>query len=206
MTERWPRPRRSLRPARAHAPWSSCEGQAPRAPRLKAPLGPTRLSVASTRTGRKSSAIIAAPGAICGLARISHQVACSMTTSPWFSTLGCRFGPCLRACKLRWPRPRGSPGPVRARTPSNMGPAMLSVASTRTEPGSSAIITAPGEKCGLAGFLTRRCRVEEPEPGFDIDVVGGSVHTERRHADHRRRPSPSLPMNPGRGRPGRVLS
>ena len=32
-----------------------------------------------------------------------------------------------------------------------MGPAMLSVASTRTRPKSSAIITAPGEKCGLAG-------------------------------------------------------
>ena len=50
---------------------------------------------------------------------------------------------------LRWPCPRGSFGPVRARAPSTVGPAMLSVASTRTEPKSSAIITAPGEKCGL---------------------------------------------------------
>ena len=51
---------------------------------------------------------------------------------------------------------RGSPGPVRAHAPSNapsnVGPAMLSVASTRTGPGSSAIIAARGEKCGLGGW------------------------------------------------------
>ena len=61
----------------------------------------------------------------------------------------CVHGPCTH-------------GPVRARAPSTIGPAMLSVPSARseervrTEPKSSAapvrarIITAPGEKCGLA--------------------------------------------------------
>ena len=66
-------------------------------------------------------------------------------------------------CGLRWPRPRGSFGPVytqacaRARAPSTVvpraacGAPMLSVASTRTPPlregpKSSAIITAPDEK------------------------------------------------------------
>ena len=52
----------------------------------------------------------------------------------------------------RWPRPRRSFRPVRARAPSNLGPTRLSVASTRTEPKSSAIIAAPGKKCGLICF------------------------------------------------------
>ena len=51
---------------------------------------------------------------------------------------------------LRWPRPRRSFGPVCAHATSTVGPAMLSVASTHTEPKSSAIIAATGEKCGLA--------------------------------------------------------
>ena len=53
--------------------------------------------------------------------------------------------------RLRWPRPRRSFGPVCAHATSNVVPAMLSVASTHTEPKSSAIIAATGEKSGLAG-------------------------------------------------------
>ena len=74
---RWPRPRGSFGPVRAHAPWPSCEGRAPRAPGLKAPVGPAMLSVASTRTRPKSSnaparaRIITAPGEKCGLAKVS---------------------------------------------------------------------------------------------------------------------------------------
>ena len=54
-------------------------------------------------------------------------------------------------------------GHVHAHAPSTVGPAMLSVASTRTcplcttGPKSSAIITAPGEKCGLGGPGGRGC-------------------------------------------------
>ncbi len=35
---------------------------------------------------------------------------------------------------------------------------MLSVASTRTGPKSSAIITAPGEKCGLGALHVQRAK------------------------------------------------
>ena len=82
-------------------------------------------------------------------------------------------------------RPRGSFGPVytqacaRAHAPSTVvpraasGAPTLSVASTRTGPKSSAIITAPGEKCGLGipaqmeadcrdGSHTRRNRAQIP--------------------------------------------
>ena len=56
----------------------------------------------------------------------------------------------------RWPRPRRVFGPVCAHATSNVVPAMLSVASTHTEPKSSiaparGIIAATGEKSGLAG-------------------------------------------------------
>ena len=67
----------------------------------------------------------------------------------------CTHGPCTH-------------GPCRARAPSTVVPAMLSVASTRTcplcttGPKSSAIITAPGEKCGLARISHQvACRVTE---------------------------------------------
>ena len=67
----------------------------------------------------------------------------------------CTHGPCTH-------------GPCRARAPSTVVPAMLSVASTRTcplcttGPKSSAIITAPGEKCGLTRISHQvACRVTE---------------------------------------------
>ena len=92
-----------------------------------------------------------------GLARISHQAACRRQEAHGFQEVD-RDVDDRADCGLRWPRPpalragdpRGSFGPVRARAPSTVVPAMLSVASTRTGPKSSAIITAPGEKCGLA--------------------------------------------------------
>ena len=88
------------------------------------------------------------------LARISHHVACARMTGHWFYEVFWSITASLTAGRLRWPRPRGSPGPVRAHAPSNVGPAMLSVASTRTGPGSSAIIAARGEKCGLVCRLS----------------------------------------------------
>ena len=89
-------------------------------------------------------------GAAAGtLARISHQAACRRQKAHGFQEVD-RDADDRADCGLRWPRPRGSFGPVRAHAPSTVVPAMLSVASTRTEPKSSAIITAPGEKCGLA--------------------------------------------------------
>ena len=86
--------------------------------------------------------------AIGSLARISHQAACRRQKALGFHEVD-RDVDDRADCGLRWPRPRGSFGPVRARAPSTVVPAMLSVASTRTGPKSSAIITAPGEKCGL---------------------------------------------------------
>ena len=82
------------------------------------------------------------------LARISHQAACQRQKALWFQEVD-RDADGRADCGLRWPRPRGSFGPVRAHAPSTVVPAMLSVPSTRTGPKSSAIITAPGEKCGL---------------------------------------------------------
>ena len=86
------------------------------------------------------------------LARISHQPLDAMTKL--YTNLmvaGIAMG--LNDHRLRWPRPRRSFGPVCAHATSTVGPAMLSVASTHTEPKSSAIIAATGEKCGLAGAL-----------------------------------------------------
>ena len=54
-------------------------------------------------------------------------------------TLTCRCA----GCRLRWPCPRGSFGPVYT-----------------TGPKSSAIITAPGEKCGLGATARTTSRVE----------------------------------------------
>ena len=51
---------------------------------------------------------------------------------------------------------------------------MLSVASTRTEPKSSAIITAPGEKCGLARALVGALEVSLRE-NFCAKTSGTSV-------------------------------
>ena len=90
------------------------------------------------------------------LARISHQAACRRQKAHGFHEVD-RDADDRADCGLRWPRPRGSFGPVRAHAPSTVVPAMLSVASTRTEPKSSAIITAPGEKCGLAKTLAASC-------------------------------------------------
>ena len=87
------------------------------------------------------------------LARISHQAASRRQKSSWFQEVD-RDANDRAGCRLRWPCPRGSFGPVHAHAPSTVGPAMLSVASTRTGPKSSAIITAPGEKCGLASWVT----------------------------------------------------
>ena len=95
------------------------------------------------------------------LARISHQAACRRQKAHGFQEVD-READDRADCGLRWPRPRGSFGPVYtqacacAHAPSTVvpraasGAPMLSVASTRTGPKSSAIITAPGEKCGLA--------------------------------------------------------
>ena len=90
------------------------------------------------------------------LARISHQAASRRQKSSWFQEVD-RDANDRAGCRLRWPCPRGSFGPVRAHAPSTVGPAMLSVASTRTGPKSSAIITAPGEKCGLGLFRMKWC-------------------------------------------------
>ena len=104
-----------------------------------------------------------------GLARISHQAACRRQKALGFHEVD-RDVDDRADCGLRWPRPpalragdpRGSFGPVRARAPSTVVPAMLSVASARskervrTGPKSSAIITAPGEKCGLVGAALGR--------------------------------------------------
>ena len=92
------------------------------------------------------------PPLLARLARISHQAACRRQKAHGFHEVD-RDVDDRADCGLRWPRPRGSFGPVRARAPSTVVPAMLSVASTRTGPKSSAIITAPGEKCGLAAAL-----------------------------------------------------
>ena len=63
---------------------------------------------------------------------------------------------------LRWPRPRRSFGPVCAHATSNVVPAMLSVASTHTEPKFSAIIAATGEKSGLVGRVVGLGRADGP--------------------------------------------
>ena len=102
------------------------------------------------------------------LARISHQAACRRQKAHGFQEVD-RDADDRADCGLRWPRPRGSFGPVRAHAPSTVVPAMLSVASTRTEPKSSAIITAPGEKCGLglgvrAAAATSRATGSAPGP------------------------------------------
>ena len=97
-----------------------------------------------------------------GLARISHQAACRRQKALGFQDVD-RDVDDRADCGLRWPRPRGSFGPVytraraRARAPSTVVPAMLSVGErdasvVRTGPKSSAIITAPGEKCGLVPY------------------------------------------------------
>ena len=72
------------------------------------------------------------------LARISHQAASRRQKSSWFQEVD-RDANDRAGCRLRWPCPRGSFGPVytravRAHAPSTVGPAMLSVASTRTCP------------------------------------------------------------------------
>ena len=82
------------------------------------------------------------------LARISHHVACANNKCFEYQLL-VSDSQGVGICRLRWPRPRRSFGPVRARATSTVGPLCFSVASTRTGPKSSAIIAARGEKCGL---------------------------------------------------------
>ena len=94
------------------------------------------------------------------LARISHQAACQCQKALGFHGVDHDVDD-RTDCGLRWPRPRGSFGPVRARAPSTVVPATLSVASTRTGPKSSAIISTPGEKCGLACLAVVRCQRRE---------------------------------------------
>ena len=122
----------------------------------------------TTRLGLAVAVMMAlALGAV--LARISHQAACRRQEAHGFQEVG-RDVDDRADCGLRWPRPpalragdpRGSFGPVRARAPSTVVPAMLSVASTRTGPKSSATITAPGEKCGLAGRPERMRSLVDP--------------------------------------------
>ena len=72
------------------------------------------------------------------LTRISHQAASRRQKSSWFQEVD-RDANDHAGRRLRWPCPRGSFGPVytravRAHAPSTVGPAMLSVASTRTCP------------------------------------------------------------------------
>ena len=99
------------------------------------------------------SAIIAALGAICGLARVLHQTAQPATENALISHAIDPFFELGPGHKPRWPRPRRSFARVRVRAPSTIGVAMLSVASTRTRTKSSAIIAALGAICGLvAGF------------------------------------------------------
>ena len=121
------------------------------------------------------------------LARISHQAACRRQKALGFHEVD-RDVDDRADCGLRWPRPpalragdpRGSFGPVRARAPSTVVPAMLSVASARskervrTGPKSSAIITAPGEKCGLARHVN--------EATFRLNEGNVKIHTLNRVA------------------------
>ena len=118
-------------------------------PAMTSETAPNRRLVASERRIASHWAVGRLMLTPASLARISHQAACAMSPSPWFSNALCQFRTFLRACTLRWPRPRRSFRPVRARAPSTIGTAMLSVASTRRGRKSSAIIAAPGEKCGL---------------------------------------------------------
>ncbi len=110
------------------------------------------------------------------LARISHQAASRRQNSSWFQEVD-RDTNDRAGCRLRWPCPRGSFGPVytravRAHAPSTVDHAMLSVASTRTCPcvhgaKSSAIITAPGEKCRLARHTRAMLCKTAPSPTID---------------------------------------
>ena len=103
----------------------------------------------------------------------------------------------LSDCRLRWPREcracaapsHRSFGPVRAlkrvgaRATSTVVPAMLSVASARskervrTEPKSSAIIGATGEKCGLGGYVHDGRQLPQPSRAYGATVVELSVIT-----------------------------
>ena len=103
------------------------------------------------------------------LARISHQAACQCQKALGFHGVDHDVDD-RTDCGLRWPRPRGSFRPVRARAPSTVVPATLSVASTRTGPKSSAIISAPGEKCGLATVMPFRLR-PSPNVHNDCDAI-----------------------------------
>ena len=135
------------------------------------------LPAVSTATNRNCSRIDGArqgSRALRALARISHQALVGVKKLLGFTKLTA-IADDRADCGLRWPRPRRSFGPVYtraracARAPSSgafsrgargacpsqdWSPAMLSVGErdatvVRTEPKSSAIITAPGEKCGL---------------------------------------------------------
>ena len=55
------------------------------------------------------------------LARISHQAASRRQKSSWFQEVD-RDANDHAGCRLRWPCPRGSFGPVRAHAPSTVGP------------------------------------------------------------------------------------
>ena len=107
------------------------------------------------------------------LARISHQAASRRQKSSWFQEVD-RDANDRAGCRLRWPCPRGSFGPVRAHAPSTVVPAMLSVASTPTGPKSSAIITAPGEKCGLDGGNVPSAALDNETALGGLAVLGGS--------------------------------
>ena len=129
------------------------------------------------------------------VARISHQAASRRQKSSWFQEVD-RDANDRAGCRLRWPCPRGSFGPVRAHAPSTVGPAMLSVASTRTGPNSSAIITAPGEKCGLAARPDYALALNwASRCGFAVGDRRKGLRLARRACDMRNR------MRTGLGRP-----
>ena len=108
----------------------------------------------------------------------------------------------LSDCRLRWPREcracaapsHRSFGPVRAlkrvgaRATSTVVPAMLSVASARskervrTEPKSSAIIGATGEKCGLV--VEHTCNDVSARPQGALKARTRCAASPRRHIGH----------------------
>ena len=100
------------------------------------------------------------------LARISHQPLGAMTKLLTYPMVA-ESADGLSDHRLRWPRPRRSFGSVCAHATSTVGPAMLSVASTHTEPKSSAIIAATGEKCGLVSAIHSQMTASVREEAFD---------------------------------------
>ena len=134
------------------------------------------------------------------LARIFHHVACANNKCSEYQLL-VSDSQGVGMCKLRWPRPRRSFGPVRAlkrvgaRATSTVGPLCFSVASTRTGPKSSnaparaRIIAARGEKCGLGSPQ----RLVTFMQGFDMAMKQFQFQSTWRRVTVRNRSSGGTP-------------